>query len=148
MKFTRANLIDGIDSALAVDAAARAEKAAIVARVTRERDAQWDTLAPKWKAYRDNLTKVLKSGKPITSSTQPKMPAHFDDSSYTLGRTIDDATKHLRGRFTDREELSALKLALESVDEEFVTERQLSIMGFGGNAVAKIFRAATKVKGA
>lgn len=140
MKFTKSDLVSAIDSALERDVTARAECAKVETKLLSEHRAQWSrTQLPQWKAYRDALTKALKTGV-IEADDLPASPKTFEDRPYALRRDIDDAVARYRRICIDRAEFEALRAALVALQGEEVTDAQLRTMGFGASAVAAVFR--------
>lgn len=149
MKFTRTALIDTINDALAADATNREKRDEAADKLRADWLTEWATDEwPKWKAYRDCITKAIKRGSPIESGDLPKTPDFYvsDTVNYGRQRAIEDAQRAFK--IVNREELVALRNALEALLEDEVTDRQLGAMGFGSQSISYIFRAAVTTSAA
>lgn len=137
MKFTRTQLIEVIDAAISRDDEAQA---------ARDRAAEeW----PKWKAYRDQLSKLIRRGNPITAEDLEglKQGSTYNDDVESYGRLNKAVTKVRRDHpvlgLDRRAEFTALKSTLEAVLDDEVTDSQLGRLGFGASSISRVFRAAT-----
>lgn len=152
MKFTRTRLIETIDAALERDTQAQAARAEAEEKVRADNLTKWTAEEwPKWKAYRDELSRLIRRGNPIRHEDVPSTPATFRDDEDRYGNLRDGMNKARRAHpilGTDRRiELEAIKSTLEAILDDEVTDSQLGRLGFGASSISRIFRAAT-VEGA
>lgn len=155
MKFTRTHLIDIITTALDQDDIAKSARVAAEEAAKAQYLTEWTSTAwPQWKAYRDELSRLIKRGNPIVPGDVPEVPAYFQDTghgnrysrSYQL---MEAARKSSPRRMTDerRTELTALVATLKAIHEDEVTDAQLGRLGFGASVISCVFRAATDGQG-
>ena len=152
MKFTRTRLIETIDAALKRDDVAQADRELAEENVRAENLTRWtEEEWPKWKAYRDELSRLIRRGNPIRSQDVPERPESFRDDEDRYGHLHNAMLKARRENpilgADRRVELEAIKSTLEAILDDEVTDSQLGRLGFGAASISRIFRAAT-VEGA
>ncbi|QNL30174.1 hypothetical protein SEA_MARIOKART_47 [Gordonia phage Mariokart] len=158
MQFSRTELIDTITAVLANDDAARAKREQQIKVVQDQYLASWD--GSDWRAFRDRLTALLKTGKPITYGDLkgPWSKGNWDsefapanwaglDASPVRNKVIQVERDYPVLGENRRAELEAIEATLQSVLDEVVTDAQLGRLGYGAKAIGQVFRAATTVKG-
>ncbi|UJE15702.1 hypothetical protein SEA_LIGMA_47 [Gordonia phage Ligma] len=158
MQFSRIELIDTIKTALSNDDAARDKREQQIEVVHAQYLASWDD--SQWRAFRDRLTALLKTGKPISyadlkgewsrgtwdSDFAPPSWAGLDASPVRTRVLQVERDYPVLGE-NRRAELEAIEATLESVLDEVITDAQLGRLGYGAKAIGQVFRAATTVKG-
>ena len=145
MQFNKDTLIKAIDTGLANDAESRQFLKEYEERVVEEHRQDWlENQRPRFVAERDALTKALKK-KFITSddySTNRSSLIPFSERPYDVRNKIDDRRREHRGVLINRTEFESLKAALEAMEGDTVSDRQLQVMGFGAGSISSIFRSA------
>ncbi|ATW59119.1 hypothetical protein FDJ13_gp59 [Gordonia phage Gustav] len=149
MKFTRTQLIEVIDSALARDDEAQAARDRALSAARADHLTKWTEEAwPQWKAYRDNISKLIRRGNPIRSEDVPdNRPPTYNDDEERYGQLHNAMVKVRRDHPVmgeeRRSEFVALKAALAAILDDEVTDSQLGRLGFGASSISRVFRAAT-----
>jgi hypothetical protein len=121
-----------------------------------EWEEQWRTVGvEQWRAFRDTLTKALKSGAPITKDQMPVIPDRYSDDRGPFYRPFNRGRRknngYPDGQFTADHPYGprpVLQIAafeqliefLETVEDETVTTSQLERVGF--RSLNKLFEAA------
>ncbi|URM86146.1 hypothetical protein SEA_BIGGITYBASS_46 [Gordonia phage BiggityBass] len=158
MQFARTTLIDTITAILEADDRARAERKTRTDRVHAEHTARWDD--SNWRAFRDRITALLKTGKPIRNADLrgPWSKGTWDSEVMPAGWAAPGDSDWVRrevGKVHSawpvlgperRTDLEAIKATLGSVLDEVITDAQLGRLGFGAKAIGQVFRAAVTVK--
>lgn len=156
MQFSRTQLIDTIGQIIEADDRAHAERKRRIQNVKDDHAASWDD--SQWRAFRDRLTTVLKTGKPIVAADLrgPWSKDTWDSEvvpAFWAGDDSDKVRRKVRAIEMDypvlgserRGDLEAIKATLESVLDETITDAQLGRLGYGARAIGQVFRAATTV---
>lgn len=149
MKFTRTQLIEAIDSAMARDDVAKAARARAESQYRADHLTKWTEESwPKWKAYRDHISKLIRRGSPIRPEDMPDdRPPTYNDDEEWYGALHDAMVKVRREHpilgLERRAEFAALKAALEAILADEVTYYQLGRLGFDASSISRVFRAAT-----
>ncbi|QDF17578.1 hypothetical protein SEA_YAGO84_46 [Gordonia phage Yago84] len=158
MQFARTDLIATITTILEADDVARAERQRKIKNLYDEHAASWDD--SNWRAFRDRITALLKTGKPIRyndlrgSWSRGDWEREFAPAQWATAEESDAVRRKVRiiednhrvlGD-TRRGDLEAIRATLEKVLDEVITDAQLGRLGFGAKSIGQVFRAAVTVK--
>lgn len=153
MKFKVSTLESAVDAALKTNEKNAKERERIVEETANRRLVQWQKeQLGRFREYRDFLTAKIKTGvitkEDINNNAFGTLHAYHDirKMDKTVGYyDLDDTGKKQWNQYPqlnigDVVQLQTLKKILAAVEDEFISDNQLSKLGFSGSAIQTVFR--------
>lgn len=141
MKMNRANLIEACDFVLARVADKESRREAAYKEYVAECEASWmEHSLPKWREYRDTLSKALRRNGPIRAKDLP-YPPNVWSGPYNSKRHFEWKGEVFHADLQhDQSAAAELKKLLELAEDEFVTLAELKSLGYNPRRITGVLQ--------